>query len=166
MSKRSILRCLCIAGISFPAVIAPAGLATASATVIRFSFSVSETFADSPPECMPVVKTGVTNATETVSGQRIETDNGFVVQGSSTFVYRTDFSDGSYLSGSARSHFSFIANGSHTIQTDVVREPRTIYAADGTAIGSVMIHALSHTTTDDVTGVTTAAIDKFFFTCF
>jgi hypothetical protein len=165
MSKRSILRGLWAAGFLVLAVVAPAVPADASATVTRFTITVSETFADSPPECMPVVKTGVTNATDTVSGQRTETSQGFVVQGSSTFVYRTDFSDGSYLSGSAHSHFSFIVDGSHTIQTDVVREPRTIYSAAGTAIGSVMIHALSHTTTDDVTGVTTASIDNFFFTC-
>ncbi len=28
-----------------------------------------------------------------------------------------------------------------------------------------MIHALSHTTTDVVTGVTVASVDRFFFTC-
>jgi hypothetical protein len=114
---------------------------------------------------MPVVKSGVTTATDTGSGQVTETDNGFAVHQSDTFVYRTDFSDGSYLTGVAHGHLSVVVSGEHTIFTDIVREPRTIYSADGTAIGTVMIHALVHTTTNNVTGVTTASIDKFFFTC-
>jgi hypothetical protein len=165
MSKRSILRGLIVASISAVALIAPAGVASASATVTRFTFSETETFADAPSECMPVVKSGVTTATESGSGQVTETDNGSAVHVSGTFVYRTDFSDGSYLTGVAHSHTSIVDSGEHTIFTDVIREPRTIYSADGTAIGTVMIHALVHTTTNNVTGVTTANIEKFFFTC-
>jgi hypothetical protein len=165
MSKRSILRGLIVASISAVALIAPAGVASASATVTRFTFSETETFADAPPECMPVVKSGVTTATESGSGQVTETDNGSALHVSGTLVYRTDFSDGSYLTGVAHSHTSFVDSGEHTIFTDVIREPRTIYSADGTAIGTVMIHALVHTTTNNVTGVTTANIEKFFFTC-
>jgi hypothetical protein len=165
MSKRSILRGLIVASISAVALIAPAGVASASATVTRFTFSETETFADAPPECMPVVKSGVTTATESGSGQVTETDNGSAVHVSGTFVYRTDFSDGSYLTGVAHSHTSIVDSGEHTIFTDVIREPRTIYSADGTAIGTVMIHALVHTTTNNVTGVTTASIEKFSFTC-
>jgi hypothetical protein len=114
---------------------------------------------------MPVVKSGVTNATDTGSGQITETDNGFALHVSDTFVYRTEFPDGSYLTGVAHGHTSVVVSGEHTIYTEVIREPRTIYSADGTAIGTVMIHALVHTTTNNVTGVTTASIDKFFFTC-
>jgi hypothetical protein len=65
----------------------------------------------------------------------------------------------------ANDHTSVVVSGDHTIYTDVVREPRTIYSADGSAIGTVMIHALVHTTTNNVTGVTAASIDRFFFTC-
>jgi uncharacterized protein YaiE (UPF0345 family) len=147
-------------------MIAPAGAASAAASVTRFTFSETETFADAPPECMPVVKSGVTTATESGSGQITQTPNGgFAVHGKSTFVYRTDFADGSYLTGVGHGHFSVVVNTSRTVQTNVVREPRTIYSADGTAIGTVMIHALTHTTTNNVTGETTASIDKFFFTC-
>jgi len=111
------------------------------------------------------VKSGVTTATETGSGQITETDNGFAVHATVAFVYRTDFPDGSYLAGVARDHLSIVESRSHTVFTDVIQEPRTIYSADGTAIGTVMIHALTHTTTDNVTGTTTTSIDRFFFTC-
>ena len=124
MSKRSILRGLIVASISAVALIAPAGV-SASATVTRFTFSETETFADAPSECMPVVKSGVTTATESGSGQVTETDNGSAVHVSGTFVYRTDFSDGSYLTGVAHSHTSIVDSGKHTIFTDVIREPRT-----------------------------------------
>jgi hypothetical protein len=139
--------------------------ALASADVTRFSFHETETFPDAPPECMPVLKSGVTTAVLDGSGQITETSRGFAVHSSNTFTYRTDFPDGSYLTGVARGHFTFVVNGGHAISTEVVREPRTIYAADGTAIGTVLIHALTHTTTDVATGETTADIDRFFFTC-
>ena len=44
-------------------------------------------------------------------------------------------------------------------------EPRTIYAADGTPTGTVMIHFLAHTTVDTHTGEASASIERFFFTC-
>jgi len=166
MSKKSILRGALIAIISIASVLSLSGVANASATVTRFTFSFTETFADAPPECMPVVKSGVTSATDTGSGQVTETDNGFAFHGSDTFAYRTDFTDGSYLAGVAYGHFSTIGTNSVTVQNDVVREPRTIYSADGTAIGSLMIHCLAHTTTDNLTGETTASVEKFFVTCF
>ncbi len=166
MNRKSILRSVPVAIISIVSILSLSGVADASATVTRFTFSETETFADAPPECMPVVKSGVTNATDTGSGQITETDNGFQFHGNDTFVYRTDFTDGSYLTGVAHGHFSTIVSDSTTVQNDVVREPRTIYSADGTAIGSLMIHFLAHTTTDNVTGETTASIEKFFVTCF
>jgi hypothetical protein len=165
MSRQSILRSLMVLCGGAAVMLALSGVASASATVTRFTFSDSETFPDAPPECMPVVKSGVTNATLTGSGQITETDNGFALHLSNTFVYRTDFSDGSYLAGAARAHFSLIESSSRIIQTDVVQEPRTIYSADGTPIGQVIVHALTHTTTDTATGETTASVDRFFFTC-
>jgi hypothetical protein len=32
-------------------------------------------------------------------------------------------------------------------------------------LGQVMIHALTHTTTDTATGEATASVDRFLFTC-
>jgi hypothetical protein len=165
MSRYSILRSLIVVSSGAAVMLASSGVASASATVTRFTFSDAETFPDAPPECMPVLKSGVTNATSTGSGQITETDNGFALHITGTFVYRTDFPDGSYLTGAATSHFSLIESSSRIIQTEVIQEPRTIYSADGTPIGQVMIHALTHTTTDTATGETTAGVDRFFFTC-
>ena len=165
MSRQSILGSLIVVGSAASVMLALSGVAAASATVTRFTFSDSETFADAPPECMPVVKSGVTNATSTGSGQITETDNGFALHISGNFVYRTDFPDGSYLTGAAPSHFSLIESSSRIVQTEVIQEARTIYSADGTPIGQVMIHAVTHTTTDTATGETTASVDRFFFTC-
>jgi hypothetical protein len=139
--------------------------ALASAQVTRFTFHEVETFADAPPECMPDVKSGVTTAVLDGSGQVTETSRGFAVHSSNTFDYRTQFPDGSFLTGTARAHSTFVVHGGHAVATDVVQEPRTIYSADGTALGTVSIHALTHTTTDLATGRTTANIDRFFFTC-
>jgi hypothetical protein len=165
MRTRLILRCALLAGMSTAAVLACTGVASASAVVTRFTFSTSETFADAPPECMPVVKSGVTTATDTGSGQITENANGFAAHLSDLMVYRTDFADGSYLTGSAVGHTTFIGHGTRFVSNDVVQEPRTIYAADGTAIGTVMIHFLSHITVNTVTGEASASIERFFFTC-
>ena len=165
MRRTFALRCLLIAGLSAAVVFGSTGVASASAEVTRFTFSTSETFADAPPECMPVVKSGVTTATDTGSGQTTETANGFAVHLSDLMVYRTDFPDGSYLTGSAVGHTSFIGTRTRFVSTDVVQEPRTIYAADGTPTGTVMIHFISHVTVDTATGESSASIEKFFFTC-
>lgn len=135
MRKTALYRGLLVAGLSVMTVVGLAGVASASATVTRFAFSTTETFADAPPECMPMVKLGVTNATDTGSGQITETANGFIVHFSDQFVYRTDFPDGSYLSGSAVGHHSFVATKTRFVFNDVVQEPRTIFAADGTPVG-------------------------------
>ena len=165
MSRQSILRSLVVVGSGVAVMLPLAGVAAASATVTRFTFSDSETFPDAPPECMPELKFGVTNATSTGSGQITETDNGFALHTNGTFAYRTDFPDGSYLTGAAQGQTSIIQGGARIIETVTILEPRTIFSADGTPIGQVMIHALTHTTTDTATGETTASVDRFFFTC-
>jgi hypothetical protein len=147
-------------------VVAPTGPSDASAArVTPFSFTVQETFSDSPPECMPELKAGVTNATETISGQVVETDNGVSIHGGGMFDYRTDFADGSYLTGAAQEHFTVQNHHGQAVMTDVIQEPRTVYSADGAPIGRVLIHALSHSVTDTKSGRTTASIDRFYFTC-
>jgi hypothetical protein len=114
---------------------------------------------------MPEVKMGVTNAVDTASGLVIANQSGVTVSGRETFVYRTDFPDGSYLTGSSTSHFTFTAHGAVTTFTQGGVEPRTIYAADGTPTGTVMIHAVTHVTADADTGAVIGGVDRFFFTC-
>ena len=156
-----------ILGVTFclSALVVSAGPASASAVVTPFYFTNPESFADAPPECMTEVKTGVTNAVDTVSGLVIENQSGVTVSGSETFVYRTDFPDGSYLTGSSAGHFTFTAHGTITTFTQSGVEPRTVYAADGTPIGTVMIHAVTHVTADAETGAVIGSVDRFFFTC-
>jgi|tagenome__1003787_1003787.scaffolds.fasta_scaffold20703149_2 hypothetical protein len=166
MSIRAMIRYALIVGTSAAAVVIPSGVALGSASVIPFTFSTSETFADAPPECMPVVKEGVTTATDTGSGQATVTANGFAVHFTDEFVYRTSFPDGSYLSGTAVGHHTSIGKGDAVLVShDVVQERRTIFGADNTPIGSVIIHALTHTTVNALTGEASASIDRFFFTC-
>lgn len=160
-----MLRSIIVGTLALAAVAASPALASASATVTQFTFTVQETFDDAPPECMPVVKSGVTVATSSGAGQVTKNDNVVALHLSDSFVYRTEFADGSYLSGASRGHISYVASESRTVFTDVVQEPRTIYSSDGTALGSVMIHALAHVTIDNATGATTASVDRFFFTC-
>ncbi|MFH8251091.1 hypothetical protein ACH3VR_12045 [Microbacterium sp. B2969] len=166
MSKRFTIGAALLAVAAAGVILTVPSAAEASATVTRFTFSGTETFADSPPECVPEVKSGVTNAVDTGSGQITETSHGYQIHVSDTFVYRTDFDDGSYLTGVAHGHFTEVGTGSVTVHTEVVREPRTIYSADGVPIGRVMIHYLLHTTTDNLTGDTSASIEKFFATCY
>src|SRR4051812_40317515 len=108
------------------ALLSPVSADAASATVTRFTFSSTETFADAPPECMPVVKSGVTTATDSGSGQVTETASGFAVHLHDLFVYRTDFADGSYLSGSAVGHIISVDTSTRQVANDVVQERRTI----------------------------------------
>ena len=166
-SKGAVVRGVaCIALVVGAGSLSPAVAAAAPATVTPFTFTTTETFDDSPPECMPVLKSGVTNATNTGAGRITETSNGFTVRFSNTFTYRTDFPDGSFLSGVAHGQNVITSSKAVSTSTTVIREPRTIFSADGTPIGQVMIHALSHTTTNNLTGDVTAGIDRFFFTCF
>jgi hypothetical protein len=165
MAARSAVLCALALGMSTAVALGPAGTASARAVVTPFTFSENETFADAPPECMPVVKSGTTTATDTGAGQTTETANGFAVHFSDLFVYRTQFSDGSYLSGSAVGHHTLIGTTARLVSNEVVLERRTIYAADDTPIGEVTIHALMHTTVNAVTGDVSASVDRFFFTC-
>src|SRR4051794_26436414 len=143
MKRMPVLRSAVVAGVSAGAILAWAGPALASAIVTSFTFSTTETFADAPPECMPVVKSGVTAVTDIGAGQVTKTANGYALHLNGVFSYRTDFSDGWYLIRSATGPETFIGTTSRLVHNDVVHESRTIYAADGTPTGTVMIHYLS-----------------------
>jgi hypothetical protein len=128
------------------------------------------------PECMPAGladMVGTQDGTETTDGRFAANETGFHFEGTTIFTYRVDFPDGRYVSGSAVAHFrtSFTASG-QTVSGDIVLEPRTIYAADGTVIGRVLIHALSHITYRDLDGSGTpdpgeikVELSRFSFTC-
>jgi hypothetical protein len=85
-------------------------------------------------------------------------------RGVETFVHRTESSDGSCPTGTARNHFTQVSHGPVTVRADVIQEPRT--SAGGTAVGEILILAVSHTTIDNLTGEATAIVDGSPFTCF
>ena len=51
-----------------------------------------------------------------------------------------------------RDRYIFVVNGSHTVNHLVIQDFRRIYAADGTVIGTLTIHAVFHVTSDDLDG--------------
>ena len=140
--------------------------AFAQASVTRFEFSNTVVDTGALPECLPADLVGTTVGIETTTGQAVETATAFHVHGTNTFDYRTDFPDGRYVIGNAVGHFSFTANlRDLSTFTNVIQEPRTIYSSDGEPIGTVMIHALEHTTFNAATGEIYSSVERFFFTC-
>jgi hypothetical protein len=144
------------------------------AIVTRFDFQ--NTFTDvGANECLPASEPiGTISVTERVVGQSTQTTQGFNIHGTDSLDYRADFPDGTYILGSAVSHFNFNVNvqSGQTSFTEVIQEPRSIYDANGQPIGTVMIHALSHITYRDANGngqpdpgEITANVDHFRFTC-
>jgi hypothetical protein len=152
-----------------------AGAADSSsgATVTEFSSTNYETFRGALPECFQPDLVGTNVATETTTGQIVSTPSGvFTVHGTNVFDYRVNFPNGMYAFGTSTSHFSFVATGKVTVFTQFGKEPRTVYARDGTPVAEVVIHAGSHITYHDLNGdgqpqpnEISASVEKFFFTC-
>jgi hypothetical protein len=138
-----------------------------------FTQPISDTFSDAP--CADGL-TGTLTGTETVSAHYTNNPTFFHIEGTNTQTYRIDFSDGSYALGSYLEHFAEAANsGSGTLKlndTSVERDVATVYAADGTPIGTVTIWVTSHTTFIDANqngqvdeGELKASISNFRFRC-
>ena len=144
-----------LAGIALmSALLASAAPAQAEATVSRFSGAHTETFTAPLEGCLPEDLVGTVTVTETFYGQAVDTGNHvFTIHFVNEFDYRLDLPDGSYVqSGLNRDIFTFVFNGSHTVQNAVTQDLRTIYAADGTPAGTLSIHAGFHITYNDLNG--------------
>jgi hypothetical protein len=75
------------------------------------------------------------------------------VHGVNTFDYHGDFPNGIYVqSGLNRDIFVFVANPPLTVNNVAGQDLRTIYAADGTPIGTLSIHETIHITFQDTNG--------------
>ena len=168
----TLLAATCAAGLSLVGA-TPAHATDNPANVTRFTDTSTETFEGALPECFLPDLVGTNVATETVTGQSVETSSGvFHVSGTDVFAYRVDFPNGMYSYGTSTSHFSFTANGPLTVFTQGGQEPRTIYASDGTPVAQVVLHGGSHITYRDLNGdgvpqadEISANVDRFFFTC-
>jgi MFS family permease len=123
-------------------LLAAPSVVAARATVTPFSWDVTyPAQGDIPAECLAPGLTGTQGPIHDFgSGVTIESSAGTTVQGRDGIDYAFDLSDGTHVVGSARGHFSFVAYGAVVVVTDVVREPRTIYGADGSIAGRVLIH--------------------------
>jgi hypothetical protein len=162
-----------VGGVAAILLLAPESAAAAGGAVITpFSFTDTEVFQGAIPECSTDL-VGTNTFTEVVSGQVVETPSGTVhASGTNLFSYRVDFPDGSYALGGGRSAFSFNAAGPFVSQSEVTREPRTLYDASGDPVVQVVIHVVSHLTWRDLDGdgqpgpgEITHTVDHFSFTC-
>jgi hypothetical protein len=169
------LRLLLISAAVMSAALVAATTATAEeATVTPFHFESSETFDTPLPECMDRGAIGTQTATDIVDGQSVQTPaGGGSMHGTDTLSYRVDFADGTHVLGGGTFRFgaNFSPGGTVTTRNSGM-ETRTIYDAEGHAIGRVAIHADSHLTFHDTNGngrpddgEIAAAVDRFFFTC-
>jgi hypothetical protein len=132
------------------------GSAQARATVT--SFSNTGTFTDAATDDCRGGLAGAITGTDTVTGQFEDTyppTQGFYFHGTDNGTYRIDFIDGSYAIGSYTSHFS--GGGPITPQgsafgtsTSTVLDISTVYQADGTDLGTEIIHGSDHFTAEDL----------------
>jgi hypothetical protein len=135
------------------AVVLPAGLAQAQATVFRFFDTHTEDITTSLEGCLPENLVGTGTLTETSTGQVVATGNVFTVRGVNEYDFHLVFPDGSYVqSGLNRDRYVFVVSPAVTVYNVVTQDFRTIYAADGTPIGTLSIHAGMHITYRDLNG--------------
>lgn len=89
----------------------------------------------------------------TSTGQVVDTGKVFSVRSVNEFDYRLELPDGTYVqSGINRDRFVFIANPPLCVFNVAIQDFRTIYAADGTPIGTLAIHAGMHIIFRDLNG--------------
>jgi hypothetical protein len=142
-----------------------ASAAFASATVEQVSITFTVDPFPVDDTCAGLGVVGILTGTETLTGQVVETDTGFHFEGADTFVYRVDFSDGSYLLASQRQNLSFNEHplAGHVTFGSTLLEMGTLYDANGTVIGHEMFNARNRTTIVDGTAV--VEFDTGFLTC-
>jgi hypothetical protein len=157
MTNRSSAVCRiqrCLAGVVLlAALVLPAGLAHAQATVVRFSESHTQELTTALEGCLPEDLVGTGTLTETSTGQVVDTGKVLTVRGVNEYDLHLVFPDGRYVqSGLSRDRYVFVANSPLTVYNAVTQDFRTIYAADGTPIGTLSIHAGVHVTYRDLNG--------------
>lgn len=153
----------------------PVAPAHAAATVTEFTdVHDTQTFTAPLDFCGDENRVGTVTLTETSVGRAVETDSGvFQIHGTDYFEYLLEFPDGSYVeSGLNRDLFTFVATSSHTVFKRVTQDFRTVYAADGTPIGSMTVHGTFQVSYQDANGngqpddgEIASEVDNFHFRC-
>lgn len=135
-----------------------AGPVQAQATVSRFFGTNTDTFTASLEGCLPEGLVGTVTITETSTGQVVDTGtNVFLVHGLNVYDYHLDLPDGRYVQSWLNRDLytfalTFVTNPPHSVYNVVTQDLRTIYAADGTPVGTLSIHAGFHITFTDLNG--------------
>jgi hypothetical protein len=132
----------------------PAIPAYAEATLFRFASTHTETFT-TPFFCLPQDVVGTLTLTESSTALVVDTGgNVYSVRGLNEFDAHLALPDGSYVQSGQpnRDRYAFIANGPRTVSNVVSQDRETIFAADGTPVGTVSIHAGFHVTYNDLNG--------------
>jgi hypothetical protein len=136
------------------ALLLPAGAAQAQATIFRFVDTHTETFTAPLKGCLSGDLVGTVTLTETASGQVVDTGKVFTVRGVNEYDVRLVLPDGRCVQSGRinRDRFVFVANPPLTVYNLAIQDFRTIYAADGTPIGTLSVHAGMHITYRDLNG--------------
>jgi hypothetical protein len=133
------------------AVMAAGGsVAQARAEHDHFDFTFPVQQVTALPECGGDAL-GTMTGTERVIGDVVDTGKTFSVHLEDVMTYRVDFPDGSYVTGVATERQTLSSrNGDNPfVSTTTIHEPRTIYNASGTPIGTVFLHFHGHITVFD-----------------
>jgi len=178
LHPRKLVVALTIAVLGWLALSAGASLAASPNTPFVGSFddqeAVSDTVAGDYPCFDGVI--GTITGTYTLSGHIVNSPDVFHFTATETLDYRIDFSDGRYVIGGFAKHLVDLSNAQSGIQrvvkTEVVQERATVYAADGSPIGTVTVSQTIHTTFADLNqnhqidpGEITASVDHFRLSC-
>jgi hypothetical protein len=175
---RQLVVALTIAVLGWLALGAGASLAASPHTPfvgsLYYQEAVSDTVAGDYP-CFADV-TGTITGTYTLSGHVVNAPDVFHFTHTETLDYRIDFSDGRYVIGGFANHLVDISNAQsgiqRVVQTEAGQERATVYAADGSPIGTVTVSQTTHTTFADLNqnhqldpGEITASVDRFRLSC-
>jgi hypothetical protein len=150
-------QCLLACAALIAALFISTGSAQAQATFLPFSFTETDTFTGPLEGCLPADLVGTITLTETTTGQFVFTGhNVYTVHGVNTYDEHLDLPNGMYVqSWLNREHFTFVANPPLSVFTSTGQDFRTIYAADGTPVGTLAINEVIHMTYTDLNGNST-----------
>jgi hypothetical protein len=110
--------------------------------------------------------------TDVIDGRFTATANGFHAEGVVQREYTIAFDDGTHILGHVTEHFDFNASRRSTTDTELSQETATVYAADGSVLGTIRLHDIFHVRYGDTNangtpdpGEITAWVERSDVTC-
>jgi hypothetical protein len=166
------------AGLAIVCLALGAGAAEAAASNAPFvgTFYDQEAVSDTVADPCSAGVTGTLTGTDTLSGRYNNAPDFFHFEATHTLDFRIDFADGRYAIGTLGTHVTETANAESGVtrqkDSEAGHGQATVYAADGSATGTVTISSTFHTTWTDYDsdwqvdpGEITASVDRFRVTC-